>query len=113
MVHDIRILKYNHTGSAVNSTTTNTGTPNQFKYHFFCTGKEKEITDCSLSDREVSSNLCNGNMVATLLCDTGDTKLHIIMYCVLYTLVAIITFLLQGQSHLLRSSHSELSAAVQ
>ena len=78
----------NHTGSVVNSTTT--AMPNQFKYHFFCTGKEKEITDCSLSDREVSSNLCNGNMVATLLCDTGDTKLH--MYCVLYTLVAIITF---------------------
>ena len=95
----------------MNSTTT--AMPNQFKYHFFCTGKEIEITDCSLSDREVSSNLCDGNMVATLFCDTGDIKLHIIMYCVLYTLVAIITFLLQGQSHLQHSSHSELSAVVQ
>ena len=90
----------------MNSTTT--AMANQFKYHFFCTGKEKEITDCSLSDGEVNSNLCNGNMVATLLCDAGG---H--MCCVLYTLVAIITFLLQGQSHLQHSSHSELSVVVQ
>ena len=60
----------------MNSTTTDPGTPNRFKYHFFCTGKENEITGCSLSDREVNDNLCDENMVATLLCDTGDAKLH-------------------------------------
>ena len=76
----------------MNSTTTDHGTPDLFKYHFFCTGKENEITVCSLSDRVVDDNLCDGNMVTTLLCDTGDTKLHI---CTV-TLVAIITFLLQG-----------------
>ena len=53
------------------------GTPNQFKYHFFCTGQEKEITDCSLSDKVVDDSLCDGNLVATLVCDTGDTKLYI------------------------------------
>ena len=94
------------------TTTTTTTTPNQFKYHFFCTGKENEITSCSLSDREVNSNLCDGNTLATLLCDTGDAKLHIIM-TVCYTMVAIITFYLQGQSHLQHSSHSELSAVIQ
>ena len=56
----------------MNSTTTDQGTPNQFKYHFFCTGKEKEITDCSLSDRVVDDSLCDGGMVATLVCDIGD-----------------------------------------
>ena len=77
--------------NSTTTTTTTTTTPNQFKYHFFCTGKENEITSCSLSDREVNSNLCDGNTVATLLCDTGDAKLHIIM-TVCYTMVAIITF---------------------
>ena len=60
----------------MNSTTTDHDTPDRFKYHFFCTGKENEITDCSLSDRVVNNNLCNGNMVATLLCDTGNAKLY-------------------------------------
>ena len=63
----------------MNSTTT--AMPNQFKYHFFCTGKEKEITDCSLSDRVVDDSLCDGSIVATLFCDTGDTKLHICTVC--------------------------------
>ena len=60
----------------MSSTITN-HTPNQFKYHFFCTGKENEITDCSLSDRVVDDSLCDGNMVATLVCDTGNVKLYI------------------------------------
>ena len=94
----------------MSSTITN-HTPNQFKYHFFCTGKENEITDCSLSDRVVDDSLCGGNMVATLLCDTGNVKLYIYRY--VCTMVAIITIVLQGQSHLQHSSHSELSAVVQ
>ena len=62
----------------MNSTTT-PGTPNWFRYHFFCTGKENEITDCSLSDREVTSNkLCVKKMVATLVCDTGNVEPKIV-----------------------------------
>ena len=68
----------------MNSSTTDPGMQNQFKYHFFCTGKENEITDCSLSDRVVSDNLCDGNMVATLLCDTGDILNS--TYCVIHWL---------------------------
>ena len=73
--------KYNHnTGSVVN-TTTNDGTllDDQFLYYFYCTGREKEITDCSMSDTEVNAanlHVCDENMVATLLCDTGDAKLY-------------------------------------
>ena len=61
------------------NSTTIPGTPNWFRYHFFCTGKENEITDCSLSDREVTSNkLCVKKMVATLACDTGNAESKIV-----------------------------------
>ena len=88
LAHYITKVYIKHTGSVVKKTTADPGTPDRFKYHFICTGKEKEITNCSLSDAVVDDSLCGGNMVATLVCDTGDTKLHILCY----TLVAIITF---------------------
>ena len=86
----------NRTGSFVNP---DYGTPNQFKYHFFCTGKESEITDCSLSDREVNDSLCDGSFVANLVCDTGDDELYIVCAIIMYVYITCRVSLISNTAH--------------
>ena len=62
-----------HAGDIVNSTTATSDTSSQFRYYFHCSGKEREVSDCIMS--EIDTNLCDEIMVATLQCDTGDAEL--------------------------------------
>ena len=55
------------TGAVKPATFTN----GHFKYHFYCNVREKEITDCRISQREVDISLCSDDSVATLMCETG------------------------------------------
>ena len=49
------------------------GTPS-FKYHFFCNGDEKQITDCVVGDYAVDANICgNPNKVTALICQTSES----------------------------------------
>ena len=61
-----------HAGAVVNSIATTSDTLSQFRYYFHCGGKEREVTNCMLS--EIDTDLCDINMVATLQCDTGDAQ---------------------------------------
>ena len=61
----------------MNLTATN-NTLSQFRYYFHCSGKEREATDCMLSESDYS--LCDNNMVVTLHCDTGDVELVTLIY---------------------------------
>ena len=56
---------------------TDTNTDGHFKYHFYCTGREKKITGCRISQREVDVSLCSDDSVTALMCDTGTIMLKI------------------------------------
>ena len=68
---------------------TDTNTYGHFKYHFYCTGREKNITDCRISQREVDNSLCNDHNVATLMCETGTIMIKI-KYLTIVTLIVTI-----------------------
>ena len=53
-----------HTGSVTKAVQ---GTPS-FKYHFFCNGNEKQITDCVVGDYAVNANICGNSKVTALMC---------------------------------------------
>ena len=68
---------------------TDTNTYGHFKYHFYCTGREKNITDCRISQREVDNILCSDDNVTALMCETGTIMLKI-KYLTIVTLIVTI-----------------------
>ena len=52
---------------ATATTITSLETINSFQYYFYCTGEERNLTDCAT--KVVHSSLCSGNKVAGVICN--------------------------------------------
>ena len=54
---------------ATATTITSLENVNLFRYYFYCTGEERNLTDCATKAVHSNLHVCSGNKVAGVICN--------------------------------------------